>query len=213
MKTAQEIYNVAIENYATATRLIQEMGKKLQNINESYSIDIALGEFDLLLQGILLHVAISDNRLDQIEIEAIDKITDHRDLLSWINVNYNTTLTWAQLYSIPESKIAEILSILEKDFLKQATDLYDCLALVDICTDFDYYEALKKCMLNISLAIMHIDGDLQEDIEYTAGANALNLFYYNPYQNALQKTAALQAKLEANANSLEANFDKIQKKN
>ena len=81
--TVQERLDKASGIYNEAAVLISSMGEYVRaRADIVWDTKTMLGEFDLILQAILMHIALSNGRVDPAEKEFIARISQRADILS-----------------------------------------------------------------------------------------------------------------------------------
>ena len=126
-------------------------------------------QFDLLLQGVLLHIALADGHFDLYEQQFIDKITDHGDLMKFIESKTNGELDfqWADVNQLSRQEQLGFLNMVDTWLQSDlCDDFIRPLATLDAATDDNKMDKLIRQMSTIAEGMGRIDGQLvQADIE------------------------------------------------
>ena len=118
----QEILDKAALAYNHAEATIRAMDDVFQNVTGSdYSAELTLAQFDMILQGVLLSVAMADGVFEDVEQDFIRQFAMHGDLLEYIRNDSNgeVDLTWDAIAGLPGSadmiKIAGLLAFVDSE--------------------------------------------------------------------------------------------------
>ena len=101
----QDILDKAAMAYDHAEATIRAMDSVFQNVTGSdYNAELTLAQFDMILQGVLLSVAMADGVFEPVEQDFIRQFAMHGDLLEYIRNDSNgeVDLTWDAIAGLPE---------------------------------------------------------------------------------------------------------------
>lgn len=186
--SAERSFKFACNKYEEAKEVIRELSQIVQNIKKDFSFEIAMREYDELLQCILLKVALSDGHFLESEKQFIAKITDYGDILLHINrslrqsTEFNGNITWDTISSLNENQKEEIsnnfiMTIINDDL----SDFVDVFAVIDALTPTNYLEIIKDVTMNIIGSLCLVDGDDAEsntaNLEFTIGEKMFELVF------------------------------------
>lgn len=160
-KTPQALYDEACAYYKKLSLTVKKIGLILESMEDSvYSTTIALRQMDYILQFVLLGQAASDGEVDHFEQQFIDLITDHGDLLVYLNNKHELNITWDSLELYNNRTMMSILTDLVPDINELSNDFVNYVASVDAAlTDHNYYADIRTCVLNIAECLSCVDGD------------------------------------------------------
>lgn len=122
METAQDKFNIAKKNYEKAIECIDAIAEICQKAQPIEKQDLR-SQFDIILQVFLLRCSVSNGHLSNAERQFIEHLVENSDLLTCINFNFETSLTWD---GVAASSIGQIDMFLEKA-LGTNIDLVCCL--------------------------------------------------------------------------------------
>ena len=155
---AQKNFNVACKIYEEAKALILELTAYIKKAIPSYSYDVAMRQFDLILQGLLLRVAVEDGYYLEEERQFIEKITDYADIMTFYN-NAGVDVSW-QTFDDLSADAAKDLSLKMFSALEGLVDNFVApLAIVDEALPKDYCMELCQLIGGISIALALCDAD------------------------------------------------------
>ena len=159
------IFDLACAAYEKGKKLISELSSMAQTYSKEFSFEVAMKEFDLILQAILLNVAVADGYFVENEKNFIDKITDYADILTILTGKLRATkpgfpsITWdsLSLLSNENRKLVSMTALLVlNDFVD---DFIVPFAQIDSMTSKDYLSEIKSVVMQISASLALIDGD------------------------------------------------------
>lgn len=165
--TPNDLFQFAVENYNKANDLVFEMGKLAQKINPKFSLKTATIEFDLILQAALFKQALSDKKIDNLEVQFIEKITDTADLMDYMKQkfpDYAGLFSWESIGCLTIDDLNKLSGIIDAEIKELGEDFSLFYGMVDAATpDFNYFDALLDCTGAIAAALANIDGDGTEE--------------------------------------------------
>ena len=130
----QDILDKAAEAYDHAESTIRAMDSVFQNVTgSSYDAELTLAQFDMILQGVLLSVALADGVFSPLEQDFVRQFAMHGDLLEYIRNDSNSSveLTWDLIAGLPEDVASGLVQILPKVLDDQCESFIYPLAAVD----------------------------------------------------------------------------------
>ena len=80
--SAQQCYEHACVAYEKAKSIIADLSVKTQEIEKGFNPEIAMRQFDLIAQAVMLSIAVSDGKFNDLEKTFISNITEYSDLLA-----------------------------------------------------------------------------------------------------------------------------------
>lgn len=163
-EVAQESFNLACKYYDDAKKLIRELTTSLQNVAPNFSYEVAMGQFDLILQGILLRTAMQDGRFLDEERQFIEKITDYGDIMMYYK-KAGLNVTWETFNNVSDEDRKNLSLTMLVALKGIAENFIVPFALVDKVLPKDYCEELTKQISLICFALARCDDD---DIESDA---------------------------------------------
>lgn len=171
MGRAQELFDKATKSYDEAIKMIRGMDEVFQNVaykndpSRGYDTRVTLAQFDMILQGVLLSLALSDGDFDRLEQQFVDKITDYGDLLTYIKKKTDGKLdmTWSQIARLDAGTQKSLVEVLPAILDDLCDSFVKPLALVDNAIDtVDFLETLQSEIGTISACLSQVDGDSEQ---------------------------------------------------
>lgn len=157
-EVAQQNFNIACEAYNDSKELIKELSTYAKMASPSFSFELAMKQFDLVLQGILLRTATEDGYFLEEERQFIEKITDYGDIMTHFN-NIGISLSWDMFDNISNEQQKDLSLQMLAALTELADDFVKYFALVDAVFPKDYCELLTEKMGMICIALAKCDGD------------------------------------------------------
>ncbi len=170
----QELLDRAGEAYDHAESTIRSMDNVFQNVTGvDYDSSITLARFDMILQGVLLSVALTDGYFDPLEQDFIKMFAMHGDLLECIRDASEGAidLTWELIADLPEEVSAELVRILPRILDEQCESFVYPLAAVDFTysqygnvetTPGDFLKSIEADMIKIAGILALVDSELTD---------------------------------------------------
>lgn len=167
----QDILDKAAEAYDHAESTIRTMDSVFQNVTGSnYDAELTLAQFDMILQGVLLTVALADGVFSPMEQDFIRQFAMHGDLLEYIKNDSNSTvdLTWDLIAELPEDVAAGLIQILPRVLDDQCESFIYPLAAVDftysqvgnvITSPGEFLQSIEADMIRIAGLLAFVDSD------------------------------------------------------
>lgn len=176
--TVQEVFDKALAAYDDAKKIISTLSDKVKATDPSFKFELAMAEFDSVLQAIMLAVAAADGVFQNIERQFVEKITQYADILSIYNAAANTNYTWDDLEKADGQSFANFTLGLLKINESIAEEFITPFAKIDKADARDYLKELTDAMVAITGLLGMIDGDAYESkarqTEYQNAANMMN---------------------------------------
>lgn len=178
---AQETFNKAIAEYKDLTAIIKSMAGALAKSVKGYSVEIALRQFDRILQCILLRIALADREFTSLQKQFIEKITDRGDILGYLKNKYDVTFTWDNLYHIKESEVVKFLKLIDDDIESFSKDFVLGIATVDAMTEHNYFDDIMHGIVEIISYCATIDDGEFDKREQRVSQDAFFEYLGNQY--------------------------------
>lgn len=185
---AQEIFDSAQAKYNEVIETLTKFANMIEQATEGkFSTDIALVQFDCILQYMLLHEAIADGKISHVEQQFINFITDRGDILKVVKAKTGVELTWNELESISGETGSELLKALTPVYGELLCDFVGSVAKVDgYIKEVDLLKLINDNIIAIFAAFANVDGDAT-DAERDSVINAYVDLFLNYYQDAVKK--------------------------
>lgn len=185
---AQEIFDSAQAKYNEVIETLTKFANMIEQATEGkFSTDIALVQFDCILQYMLLHEAIADGKISHVEQQFINFITDRGDILKVVKAKTGVELTWDELESISGETGSELLKALTPVYGELLCDFVGSVAKVDgYIKEVDLLKLINDNIIAIFAAFANVDGDAT-DAERDSVINAYVDLFLNYYQDAVKK--------------------------
>ncbi len=169
--TPEQCFDYACAEYSNAKSIISDLSETAMKVSENFSYEIAMKQFDMILQAILINIAVDDKDFCAYELAFIKNITDYADVLAIVNANLKkqnaewVDIEWAHINHLePENKdkfaiiCAAVVSGIADDFTKY-------FAPIDVIDDRDFLNELQACIFKISILLASIDEGGIQDLE------------------------------------------------
>lgn len=164
--TQEQLTRIASNNYAECVEIIKEMGALVQTVQEDFSIEIALRQFDLILQATLLNAAVANDELADCELDFVGGIAQYSDILPVVNAaiqEHDSTwqpIGWGDLMDLDSETLKKFAVIAGACVEKYAEEFVSFFAVVDkVIEEKDYMDILYSAVTKIAIAISGYDGD------------------------------------------------------
>lgn len=168
--TSQERFDVAEKRYENCLKFIDAMSKNIQKIRPEFKESIAKGEFDIILQYILLRTALADGKFNVKEGEFIDKIVNNYEILKLYGKELKEGTTWQWIASKGElSNVKGIVNELRPKAERFIDDFIAWFSALDAADEkFDLLAILKNEVDVICENFLYCDGESDEEEKWTA---------------------------------------------
>lgn len=185
--TAQEIFDIAQGKYNEVTDTLTKFANIIEEATEGkFSTEIALVQFDCILQYILLYEAIADGKISHLEQQFINFITDRGDILKVIKAKTDVEISWDDLESVSGDDGVELLKAIQPIYVELLEDFVGSVARVDgYISDIDLLALINDNIIGIFAGFASIDGDAS-DAERDVVINAYLDLFVSQYQAAVQ---------------------------
>lgn len=189
--TAQEIFNSAQNRYNNATEVLGKFSDMIaQATDGKFSTEIALVQFDCILQYILLHEAIADGEISKTERQFIDLITDRGDIFQAVKSKTGVEISWDELVGLDTETGMKLLSAITPVYAELLLDFVQSVAKVDgMIKDIDLLAIINESIVGIFADFACVDGDA-DDSERDVVINAYLKLFVEQYQQAVAEAEA-----------------------
>ena len=163
--TPKESFGLACNIYEEAKQIVKDLSDYAKKIASEFSYEIAMRQFDMILQAVLLNVAVEDGEFYDIEAQFCDKITDYADVLGRVNAKIKEdepsweNLDWSDIGALSEDARSKFAIIVASIVDEIAEDFTSYFAAIDVVDERDYLEELQACIIKISMLLSAVDGD------------------------------------------------------
>ena len=167
--TPKESFGLACNLYEDAKKTVKDLSDYAKTISPEFSYEIAMRQFDMILQAVLLNVAVQDGKFVNVEAQFIDKITDYADVLVRVNTKIKEenssweNMTWGDIEYLTEENKDKFGLIVANIVDEIAEDFTQYFAAIDVVEDRDYLEELQAYIIKISMLLSAVDGDDLDD--------------------------------------------------
>ena len=157
MADLKEIFEQSYQAYLGAEGEIKVIGTVLEKYYESqgqkFSCEILLKQFDCILQYSLLEYALLDGNATTEEVVFIKEMTNHADLVSFINSKYTTDVSWEAIAGAGYDAVKSWVDRNKKFIDVIAAEFENAFALVDASvTDIDILDNVIKYIAKTIIA-------------------------------------------------------------
>ena len=212
-KIATEKFNLACKLYVEAKEVIRELTSYVKTAYPDFSFEIAMKQFDLILQGVLLRTAAEDGYFLEEERLFIEKITDYGNIISYFNKK-GVSVSWDIFTSFSNEDLKDFSLKLLVALKDLADNFVTPFAMVDSKLPKDYCEILTEKMVFICLSLAQCDGDSIESPDFRSeGVVATTLINkiikekWNEIKSQnVQTNEQNKSETTSRSNSLKANF-------
>ena len=186
--SAQQAFNNAQEHYNEVIEVLGNFGNMISAATDGqFSTDIALLQFDCILQYILLHEAVADGRISKHEEQFINLITDRGNILAVVSEKTGVTLTWDDLEGIDADNGIKLISAMTPIYMELLDDFLGSIAKVDAyIKEIDLLEIINEKVVAIFVAFANVDG-VVEDIERDVVVDAYVKLFVECYQKIVEE--------------------------
>ena len=162
--SAQQCYELACADYEKAKSIIADLSAKTKEIQDDFDPEIAMRQFDLIAQAVMLSIAVSDGKFNDLEKTFIENITQYADLLVVVNGKMKEEdpewpeFTWDVIDVLtPENKdkFAGICADAIAQYADEFTLFFSVIDYID--DERDYHEELLECLFNLITFISAVD--------------------------------------------------------
>lgn len=169
--TVQEVFDSATKFYEQSVEGISLLAQALENTDGiDFSADIAIKQFDCILQYVLLGQAAADGKVSSIESQFIKLITQRGDILQQTKAARDLDMTWDKLESLSRSDIVDVLNAMVSEYVDMMMNFVDTIAFADgLIEKVDFYDQIKENTLMVLKCLAVIDGNVANgEVEYGA---------------------------------------------
>ena len=182
--TQEQLTQIASNSYAECVEIVKEMGALVQTVQEDFSIEIALRQFDLILQATLLNAAVANDELADCELDFVGGIAQYSDILPVVNAAIKEQepswepIGWGDLLDLETDTLKKFALIAGACVEKYAEEFVSFFAVVDkVIEEKDYMDLLFAAVTKIAIAISGYDGDdLESEISDYESLAALAMY-------------------------------------
>ena len=182
--TPEQIVGVAGARYAECKSLIQEMSDVVKSVSPDFSFEIAMRQFDIVLQTILLCASLKDKNFEAQECALMRAVTEYADVLPIINAKFKEEnadwpgMDWGDINLLTEENKENLTMIVGSMVEKYATEFVSYFAVVDkVVTEKDYMVLLDEAITGIIFSVALIDGDdIDSDVVKEEAVSALAMY-------------------------------------
>ena len=166
-ETAQKNFNAACAMYEDAKAIVKELSDYAKSVAPDFSFEVSMRQFDLMLQGILLRIAVEDGYYLEEERQFIQKITDYADIMSFYN-NNGVSVSWDMFDGMTDSdrKDLSLKMLVSLDGL--IDNFVTPFAIIDKALPKDYCKELTSNVGGICMALAFCDADSKESEAFKA---------------------------------------------
>lgn len=184
---AQEIFDSAQAKYNEVIDTLTKFANIIEQATEGkFSTNIALVQFDCILQYILLHEALADGKISHVEQQFINYITDRGDILKVVQAKTGVELSWDELESVSPETGKELLKALTPVYGELLADFVGSVAKVDgYIKDVDLLALINDNIIGIFAAFASVDGNATDN-ERDSVINAYVDLFLTYYQQAVK---------------------------
>ena len=114
--TQEELFRYGYGEYRTAIRHMETLHQFLSQTKTETTLENAKRDFDIVLQGLMLKVAIADDDASAEEIDYIKSIVDTGDILQFLSdfTNGEVDLSWRLLTLLDNDTFKKLVAVLDE---------------------------------------------------------------------------------------------------
>lgn len=124
-----------IDNYANAIAVVEKIGdifeRAMASAGKKFSAEIFDKQFDCIMQYSMLQLAVADGKISADEVAIIKNITDHGDLVDYINSFYKVDISWEDILNAANQSVEKWIKGNESLVDKIADEFITVFAAVD----------------------------------------------------------------------------------
>ena len=176
--SAQEVFDQAYQRYRYVTETLNQFGKILEEVTDGqFDREIALCEYDCILQFILLYSAIADDEISRPEVQFAKQITDYGDIMKMLRARTSLNLDWEDLQGMDRETGLQLLKAMSSVYSEMVNDFCGSVAKADgMIKKIDLLETIRESTICILSCFTCVDGNATDE-ERTAACSAyLELF-------------------------------------
>ena len=154
----------AQKSYDELKGIVMELVEAV-NLN-SFSYPVAMGELDVILQTVLLHCAIEDDKIVFNEDLILENLTCYEDVLNVINEQQLELdpnwidIDWRVVCALDKESRKEVANLAFEVANDYASEFVSTLAQADKdVLEVDYLEKINKCVYTLIRSMIGVDGD------------------------------------------------------
>ena len=196
--TAQQCFDQACIVYENAKSIIGDLTVAAKEISPEFNGEIAMRQFDLLAQAIMLNCAVQDGVFNELEATFIENITEYSDILVVVNGEMKKEnpewydFKWSDIDLLtPENKekFGYICADVVKRFADEFTFFFSGIDYID--DNRDYFEEIQTCLFNLITFISAVDeGGFDAESGATAenisGLNVMKVLFMDAWEKNLE---------------------------
>lgn len=212
-EAANRNFSLACRTYDEAKEVIRELTTYVQAASPDFSFEIAMKQFDMILQGILLRTAADDGYFLDEERQFIEKITDYGDIMSYFNKK-GIPISWDSFEGLSVEDQKDISLKMVVLLKEMANDFVTPFAIVDALLPKDYCEIITEKIGIIGLSLAACDGDADDSSDFKKEAGVVYVLVNNMIKEKWQEIVSKREKSNVHnksqnhprSNSLKENF-------
>ena len=214
--TQQELFRYGYGEYKKAILHIEAMDKFISQSKIGYTAADAKRDFDIVIQGMMLRVAIADNNASDVEIDYIKSIVDTGDILRFVREGTNGKLDipWNMLTLLGKETYNKLLAALEDPLVGVMKRFVLPYALMEIILKQNIFDKFKEAILGIITPLCMVDGDFKGMDEKLSAVQTIKMFE-NCWEEIKNKATQEQNKHTPAAspagNTLKSRFEHLKK--
>ena len=205
---AETNFKIACRMYDDSKEIIRELTTYAKVASPNFSFEVAMKQYDLLLQGILLKVALEDGYFLEEERLFIEKLTDYCDIMSFLRSKGVSSASWDLFDSGTNEDQKELSTKILAIVLEIASDFITPFAIVDAVFPKDYCKELTDKMGMICLLLAGCDADSEDSDAFNSegrmAAALVQKFIIEEWHN-IESKVNKDSSQEKNYNSARAN--------
>lgn len=212
----QELFRHGYGEYKKAIRHIETLDQFLSQTKINYTATDAKRDFDIMLQGMMLKVAISDNNASDVEIDYIKSIVDTGDILQFLRdgTHGKVDISWGLLTLLDKGTFNKLLDVLEeplKGVMKKFALPY---ALMEVIINKNLFDTFKEAIFGVMAPLCMVDGDSEGMNEKLSVVLTMKMFESS--WDEMKNMAAQEQKKKAPStapvgNTLKSRFEHLKK--
>lgn len=185
--SAQQVFDAAQAKYNEVIDTLTKFANIIEKATEGkFSTDIALVQFDCILQYMLLHEAVADGKISHVEQQFINFITDRGDILKVVKAKTDVEITWDSLEALSGESGQKLLKALTPTYAELLEDFVGSVAKVDgYIKEVDLLKLINDNIIAIFALFAQVDGEAS-DSERDSVINAYVDLFLNYYTKAVE---------------------------
>ena len=175
---AQKNFDFACSKYEEVQDIVQELSNFAKEVESSFSFDVAMRQYDCILQALLLRVAAEDGYFLEEEKQFIEKIALYGSVKEYLKGKYDLDMEYDYFFHYDKKELKEITTKMFAMLDKLIEDFVAPFAIIDAHLSKDYYKLINEATMLIVCALCGVDTDDTKSAAFQ-GELGIAIKYFN----------------------------------